>query len=354
MSESQPPSDSVAYLLNGLPSLLARRVLEQVLCFEPRARVFAIVHADDVDYVERTLMELEPAQQSRIELLTGDLTAIDFGLSGAEYLSLAQQVRRVHHVVTPSAIYADVANADAVGAALGREIVEFGRAASGLRAFVVYSSAEVNGDRSGTVLEEELEAGQAFPRPFARALALMERIVRGARDQLPAVVVRPTLLAGDSQTGECERTTPLYQLIEAVLSVPTTQVVRVPRDRAPLHLVAVDYVARAAYYAGRRQDTIGSTLHLTDTHPTTIEHLLDLVLDACGHERREKHSLGSRLQQPISDLSRACAALRGPHVFYDTRQMDRLLGQSGISCPPLGEYADKLVHFVQGRRKRHA
>lgn len=354
MSQSQPPLDTGAYLVNGLPSLLARRVLEQVLCFEPRAKIFAIVHADDLDYVERTLLELEPAQQARVELLTGEPTAIDFGLSGAEYLTLAQRVRRVHHVVTPSVVYADGANADEVGAALGREIVEFGRAATSLQAFVVYSSADVSGDRSGTVLEAELEAGQSFPRPFARALALMERRVRRAKDQLPAVVIRPTLLAADSQTGECERATPLYQLVEAALAVPPTQVVRVPQDRAPLHLVAVDYVARAAYYAGRRQDTIGSTLHLTDAHPTTVGHVLELVLDACGHERREKQNLGSRLQQPMSELSRACAALRGPHVFYDTRQMDRLLGQSGIGCPPLREYADKLVHYVQGRRKRHA
>jgi len=354
MSESQPPSDAVAYLVNGLPSLLARRVLEQVLCFEPRAKVFAIVHADDVDYVERTLAELEPVQQGRIELLIGDATAIDFGLSGAEYLALAQRVRRVHHVITPSAVYADGANADEVGAALGREIVEFGRAASGLQAFVVYSTAAVSGDRSGTVLEDELEMGQSFSRPFAQALALMERIVKNARHELPAVIIRPTLLAADSQTGECERATPLYQLVEAVLAIPPTQVVRIPQDRSPLHLVAVDYVARAAYYAGRRQDTIGSTLHLTDTHPTTLGHLLELVLDASGHERRERQNLGSRLPQPVSDLTRAFAELRAPSVFYDTRQMDRLLGQSGISCPPLRDYADKLVHFVQGRRKRHA
>jgi nucleoside-diphosphate-sugar epimerase len=171
---------------------------------------------------------------------------------------------------------------------------------------------------------------------------------------LPAVIVRPTTIAADSQTGECERTTPLYQLVDAVLSVPPTQIVRIPQDRAPLHLVAVDYVARAAYYAGRRRDTVGSTLHLADAHPTTVGHLLELVLDACGHERREKSSIASRLPQPVSDLSRACAALRGPHVFYDTRQLDGLLSQSGIACPPFREYADKLVHFVQGRRKRHA
>src|SRR5690606_22868459 len=94
MSESQPPSDSVAYLLNGLPSLLARRVLEQVLCFEPRARAFAIVHVDDFDHAERLLAQLESSQRARVELLRGDLTTIDFGLSGREYLSLAAEVRR--------------------------------------------------------------------------------------------------------------------------------------------------------------------------------------------------------------------------------------------------------------------
>src|SRR5690606_10209642 len=139
------------YLVNGLPSLLARRVLEQVLCFEPRARVFAIVHADDVDYTERQLSHLDESQRARVELLMGDATALDFGLSGAEYLALAREVNRVHHVLSATAVYTGASNALSMGAALGREVVEFGRAASRLRIFVLYSSAGVSGDRSGTV-----------------------------------------------------------------------------------------------------------------------------------------------------------------------------------------------------------
>src|SRR5690606_8436006 len=112
-------------------------------CFEPRARAFAIVHVDDFDHAERLLAQLESSQRARVELLRGDLTAIDFGLSGREYLSLAAEVRRVHHVISSSVVYVDSSNHADVGAALGREIIEFARAASALRACVIYSSALV-------------------------------------------------------------------------------------------------------------------------------------------------------------------------------------------------------------------
>lgn len=349
MSDSEVPSEVCCYLVNGLPSLLARRVLEQVLCFEPRAKVFSIVHADDIDYVQKTLVELEPAQRARVTLLAGDLSHLDFGLSGPEYIELTKRVGRVHHVVTQSSVYIDSANQESVGAALGREIVEFGRAATTLRSFVVYSSATVSGNRTGTVLESELFRSQGFDHPYDQALALMERVVQRASGEFPVVVVRPTTLAADSQTGECERTTPLYRLVDAIVALPEASTVRVPQDRSPLHLVAIDYVARAAYYVGRRPDTIGATLHLCDTHPTTVEYLLELLLDAAGHPRRESAAF-ARMQPPTSEWLRALQALKGPDVFYDARRTDQLLSKSGIACPSFQDYADKLVAFVKGRR----
>lgn len=356
ISEFEPRSDASTYLLNGLPALLARRVLEQILCFEPRARVFAIVHTDDIDFAERIVKELDVAQASRVSLLTGDLTALDFGLGGREYMELARWVHRVHHVVTPGTVYVDAANQALVGAALGRELVEFGRAAAALKSLVIHSSVGVSGDRSGTVMEDDLVHGQAFSNSFDQALALMECIVRRAKDQLPALVVRPALLSGDSQTGECERTSPLYQLVEAMLALPAAQPARVPNDRSPVHLVATDYVARAAYYLGRRADTVGHTFHLTDAHPTELSHVIRLLLAAAGHPSRDSMGagLGPRVQPPMSEWARACAKLRGPAVYYDARRAQEVLGPSTIACPAFEDYADKLVDFVRGRQAQKA
>jgi thioester reductase-like protein len=365
MTRANGSTDGVGYLINGLPSLLARRVLEQVLCFEPRARVFAIVHADDLEHTERLLTHLETSQRTRVELLCGDLTAIDFGLSGSEYLSLAARIQRVHHVVASGVVYADASNHFEVGAALGREIIEFARAASGLGTLVIYSSAGVSGNRTGTVLEQELVAGQTFAKPMDQALALMELMVRRSRREIPVVVLRPTLLAADSQTGECERTSPLYRLVDAILSLPKAQSIRVPRNSSPLHLVAVDYVARAAYYVGRKSPNAAEfeaappafgqacpTLHLADSHPTSISYVLNLLLDSCGQRKRGAAvgSINQTLQEPFSEWGRAVAQLSHPNVFYDTRQASSILGASGIVCPPFVEYADKLVNFVRGKR----
>src|SRR5690606_38676877 len=122
----------------------------------------------------RQLKGFDQSQRSRIELLSGDITALDFGLSRSEYLSLTRRVRRVHHIVASGSLFVDASNHSEVGAALGREILEFARAASFLESAIVYSSAGVSGDRKGTVLEDELVHGQSFPRPFEQALALME------------------------------------------------------------------------------------------------------------------------------------------------------------------------------------
>ena len=355
MSDSAVSGTTSAYLVNGLPSLLALRVVEQILCFEPRARVYAIVHEDDIDYTQRLLSELEGTQRSRVDLLPGNLASLDFGLSGSDYLLLASRVTRLHHIPAASNVFVDASNHTEMGAALGRELIEFARAASGLEVVVAYSSAAVSGDRTGTVLEGELAEGQGFSgqRHFEQALALMELMLQRAREEIPLVVLRPSLLAADSQTGECERTSPLFRLVDAILSLPEGQAVVVPSERAPLHWVAIDYVARVAYYLGRRRDSIHKTLHLCDEHPSLLVHVLELLLRASGHQPRPSMmgaGFNQRLQPPMSLWNRASAELAGPHVFYDARQARHLLQGSGIACPAFEDYAEKVVSFVRGKR----
>jgi thioester reductase-like protein len=342
-----------AYLVQGLPSVLARRVIEQVLCFEPRSRVYAIIHEDDADYTQKLLFEFESAQRSRVELIYGDLTAIDFGLAGSDYLLLANSVTRVHHIVAPSAVFVDGSNYSDVGAALGREIIEFARTASSLESLVVYSSAMVSGDRTGTVKEDELAQGQSFRGFFERALALMELMLLRTKGEVPAVVLRPTLMSADSQTGECERTSPIFRLVEAMLSLPEGAPLAIPSDRAPVHLVSTDYVARVAYYLGRRVDSIGKTLHITDKHPADLAHTLELLAKSAGQTARMSAmpaGLNQKLQQPVSGWSRLYNEIRGPRVFYDARQATALLNDCGIACPAFEDYADKIVSFVRGKR----
>lgn len=351
-SEAPPSSPAQHYLVTGVPCLLARRVVEQVLAFEPRCFVHALAHADDIDRAGSMLDGLDPQQRARVRLIGGDPVAIDWGLAGSEYLELAATVNRAHFVVHPRELAA-VRFAERYGAFLGRELVEFARAAAHLESAVVYSALAVSGDRTGTVGEDELYAGQSFKQDRDQALATMELMVRRQLGRLPFVVVRPARLAGDSQTGEFDPETPMGRLLEAIVQLKPQQVVRVIRARTPAYVVATDFVARAAYYLGRLEQARGKTFQLSEQHPRSLQNLVHLLLERSGHKgERIDASVDPRFGVSQAHFTRATQDVGSPNVFYDTRRSELVLEKSGISCPPLEDYADKLLTFARDKNAR--
>lgn len=351
-SEAPVSSPALNYLVTGLPSLLARRIVEQILGFEPRAFVHALAYRDDIDVADGFLDSLEPQQRARVRLIEADPVAIDWGLSGAEYVQLAGIVNRAHFVVHPRDLVGPE-SAENRGALLGREMVEFARSAADLDSAVVYSALSVSGDRSGRVRETELVENQSFKRDPDQCLAMMELMVRRQLDQLPFVVVRPARLAGDSQTGEFEHDTPMGRLLEAIARLSPAQVVRVVRARTPAYVVATDFVARAAYYLGRLDQARGNTFQLTEGHPRSLQNLVHLLLEHSGHEgERIDAGVDPRLGVTQGELTRASQDVGSPKVFYDTGTSEAVLSQSGIVCPPLEDYADKLLTFARNKNAR--
>ncbi|HEY4121597.1 MAG TPA: SDR family oxidoreductase, partial [Byssovorax sp.] len=192
----RPGFESVV-LVTGFPSQMARRMVREVLSREPRARLSAVVLSKFAAQARAAVAALAPDQAARVELLDGDAAAMDLGLSGAEYMRLAREVDRIHHVayVSYPGVDARVAQANVLAAA---EIVELGRTATNLRCLVFHSTAQVAGDRSGVVYESELDAGQGFRNVVEETRMRAESIARVAMARVPIAIVRPTAIVGDS------------------------------------------------------------------------------------------------------------------------------------------------------------
>src|SRR5206468_3845991 len=152
--------------------------------------------------------------------------------------------------------------ADAMNVRATREALELARAATHLRAFVHHSTVYVSGDRRGLVLEGDVDRGQK-PRNVVEATKLRaEKIVRRAAKDVPTIVLRPGTVVGDSVTGEVDRLDGPYLLVLVLLTSPADLAVPLPtHGDALLHLVPVDYVARAAVTIGRDPRAIGQTFH---------------------------------------------------------------------------------------------
>jgi thioester reductase-like protein len=357
-------SDDVV-LLTGLPSQLARAVASEIVRSDPRARIEAVVRSKFVEDARATLDELPAEQRRRVHVVEGDAAAIDLGLAGAEFKSLAREVTRIHHCAQVTYLGVDRKTAEHVNVGGAQEALEFAGSCEKLECLVFHSTALVSGGRRGVVLEDELKAGQSFRNVVEETKARAEKVVREAMGRLPIAVMRPATIVGDSRTGEVDRFDGPYLLILLVVTSPPDIALPLPgRGDEPLHLVPIDWVARASVALGRDPRARGRTFHLVDAQPLSARRVFELVARA-GGRRGPRGSIPANLAKAVLRAPGIDRIAKSPRAFletlttsvaYDARHTDELLASLGVpACPPLESYVDTLVEYVQERlRQRRA
>jgi nucleoside-diphosphate-sugar epimerase len=107
-----------------------------------------------------------------------------------------------------------------------RNVIAFARCAKRCPPGLVHvSTAYVSGERSGPILEDELDLGQIFANDYEATKARAESIVH--ESGLPAAIARPSIVVGDSATGAIGRFRNVYGLLKLIGSgqvtvLPTT------------------------------------------------------------------------------------------------------------------------------------
>jgi thioester reductase-like protein len=344
-------------LLTGFPSMLARAVCAEVLRQDEGACVRAIVQPKSIEHARELLGRMPPDERSRVELVEGDPAALDFGLSGAEYQALAQEVTRIHHCAQVTHPATDRKVAESVNVGGAREALEFARSCEHLACMVMHSTAHVAGDRRGVVREDELKAGQSFRSVVEETRARAEKLVQTEMDRLPIVVVRPATMVGDSRTGEIDSFDGPYLLVLLVVNSPQELALPLPGGgEQPLNLVPVDWVARAAVAIGRDPRAHGRVFHLVDPHPLTARRVFELVARAGGRPG-PRGSIPANLARAVLSVPVFERIARSPRalletlttpVTYDARNADDLCAALEIGeCPRLDTYVDKLVEYAR-------
>jgi thioester reductase-like protein len=345
--------------VTGLPSLAARAVCVDLVETSPGRRVHALVRSGSVGDAEASLADLPESKRARVNLVEGDAAAIDFGLSGAEFKALAREVTHLHHCAEVTHLGVDRKTAEHVNIGGTQEALEFARSCAHLQCMVHHSTAHVSGDRTGVVGEADLDAGQQFRNVVEETKARAEKVVRAAMTSVPVAVVRPATLVGDSRTGAVDRFDGPYLLILLVVTSPPDLALPLPgRGDDPLHVVPVDWVARAAVAIGSDPRGRGQTFHLVDPHPLSARRVFELAARAGGRPG-PRGSIPANLAKALlrapgidrfAKSPRALLDALTTSVSYDARQADALLGALGVpACPPLESYIDLLVDYVQQR-----
>ncbi|MCC6528013.1 MAG: SDR family oxidoreductase [Polyangiaceae bacterium] len=339
-------------LITGFPEVGARRLCAHLLAAEPQTFVYLVVLEKLLPQAAAVLESFPEAERRRVGVLAGDVAAIDLGLSGSEYRTLAREVGRIHHAAHVSYLGIDRQTAEYANVGGAAEVIELAKNAEALRCVVHHSTAHVSGDRKGTIYEEELDCGQGFHDFVQASRFKAEKLMRRAMRDLPIAIVRPTMMVGDSGTGEADRLDGPYLLVLLILGFPGEGAFPLPSggDR-PLDIVPVDYVAKAAHAIGRSPEGPGRTYHLASCEQLTAGQVFETIAQAGGRRTVKSHMppelVNALLHAPgVDRLMRSPRALVQQLVSgarYDRRNAEAILHGTGIECPKLADYVDTLV-----------
>jgi thioester reductase-like protein len=343
------------HLVTGYPGFLGKRLVRRLLT-DPRQRPKRLVLLVQPHHVAAAARDLASLPAPEAEIVEGDVTAMHLGLSGAEWKALAGELTDIWHLAAKTRLGPHVGDQRRVNVDGTRNVLELARAARRLERLTHFSTAFVSGQRVGVILEDELAVGQRFHNAYEETKFQAELLVRRAQSELPATVLRPSIVVGDSRTGEIDRFDGPYALAILLVASPLAVPLPLPGDAvAPLNVVPVDFVVDAAVAISRHPGGAGRTVHLVDPAPMSARRVYELIAARAGKKlpavSMPHRAFQALLQLPLLDrlsLTHRPAIEYVNHLaIYNCRTLLDLLDGTGIRCPPITSYLDRLIDFVQ-------
>jgi thioester reductase-like protein len=355
---AQAAPGGITALVTGYPLDVAKRTVRELVLRGDRVLVLARPKfaAEALEFGQRCV--LQGGGQGLVEVIEGDIVALDLGLPGAQLRRLHSEVEEIHHIAAIAYLGIPAGKMRQVNVEGLREVLEVALGMTQLRRVCVWSTAFVAGARSGLVREPELMVGQHFRNDYERTKAEAEVLARAAMAHLPITVVRPPIVVGDSRSGEVGKLDGPYLLVNAIVRAPPNRAVPLPgRGQYPLHVVPIDFAVRAALALTRHPDAVGGTFHLVDDRPLTARQLFDAVADAAQRPRPTvmlptalaKALLNLPLIRGRAKVERNFLEWFDTDVRFDDREARRMLQPLQIECPRVPEYVEALVRHVRER-----
>jgi thioester reductase-like protein len=342
--------------LTGFPGFIAGRLVRRLA--SAGARLLLMVQPAFFEQARQEIAQIVAAEQvsaNNLLILQGDITAENLGMSAFDLEAARKETTTIFHLAALYDLAVDRDHGLDVNVGGTRNVNAFARSLGKLRRYHYISTCYVAGRRKGVILESELHHQAGFRNYYEESKYLAELEVEALKSELPITIHRPSVVCGDSHTGETAKYDGIYYLIRYLLRMPRiVSLLNIGNRKVSLNLVPVDFVVEAMTVLAQDDRSSGKTLQLADPQPLTTHELFNEIA-------REINQSGSRVTVPAPlvqfSLSLPPApALTGlphhavPYFFlkqtYDTTQSMELLDAHCIQCPRFSSYVTTIVDFA--------
>jgi NAD(P)-dependent dehydrogenase (short-subunit alcohol dehydrogenase family) len=355
----------VSYFVTGATGFIGRHLVARLL--ERRdGDIHVLVREESTEKLD-ALIERWGAGD-RIKPVLGDIAEPDLGLS-QEDRSALQGVEHFFHLAAIYDMGADETRNALLNVGGTKNAVDL---ANALDAGVFHhvSSIAVAGLYEGHFTEDMFDEGQKLSHPYHRTKFEAEKLVR-ERVQGAWRVYRPSVVVGNSKTGEMDKIDGPYYFFKVIQKVRHAlpewfPLVSIEWGRT--NVVPVDYVAAALDEIAHQDGHDGQAFHIVDPEgaksgdvlntfarsahaPRTVmrvdKRMTDMLPKGVLHYAMQIPALKGVRRSVLADLGIPEEVIDyiGLTAKFDARDTKRALAGTGIEIPPLESYSDKLWDY---------
>ena len=333
--------------------MVGREILARAAADARFDRVICLVRPP-LDRFDALLAGLGLAGSGHVHALAGDVTEPDLGIADPAGLA---GITHVIHCAATVVFDHPLEEARRINVAGTESVLGLCRRLRRFERLDAVSTAYVAGKRVDLVREEELTHRRSFHNTYEQTKYECEQLLRAAMRDLPIAVHRPSIVVGDSRTGQTGSWKVLYWPLKVLARGRLPVVPYDPDGR--LDIVPVDFVASAVLALSRKADTAGGTFHLTagpgrDTtmgelashlsarlarrlpirvHPRWWRWLIRPVLMTTASEELRRTLRTGLVYRPYLEL----------RLQFETSASDAFLQPAGVLCPRVLDYIDTIV-----------
>lgn len=350
-------SFSESIFLTGFPGFIAERLVKRLA--KPDTQFFLLVQPQFIEKAARDVDRISNETGTPLEnfaIIEGDITRENLGISDEDLATVRDETTDVFHL---AAIYdLSVARDPAflVNVEGTKNVNKFVKSVTDLRRYNYISTCYVAGKRVGEIREDELEHDAGFRNFYEETKYLAEVEVEHLKSEIPTTIFRPSVVVGDSKTGETAKYDGIYSVIFYLRKFPSLlRLVNVGNKDVRLNLVPVDFVVEGIAVLSKDETAIGQTIALADPHPLTTEEICNAISEAMIGKKflltPPMKFVQWSLNLPFSPIFSGLPLSGVPYFFvpqtYDTNISGELLSKYSVACPNFKDYVKNLLKFVE-------
>ena len=358
------------YFITGASGFIGRRLVKKLLAREGSV-IYFLVRAAELNSLDALyeFWDFTPAEKARVLPVVGDLTEPGLGIAAVDRKKLGKKTTHFFHLAAIYDLTADAESQLKVNVQGTRNAVQFAESI-GAKHFHLFSSIASAGMFEGLFREDMFEEAEGLDHPYFKTKHDSEGIVR-RECSIPWRIYRPAIVVGDSRTGEMDKIDgPYYffKLIQKMRKMLPSWMPTIGIEGGRINVVPVDFVVKAVDHIAHLKGEDGKCFHLVDPTPMRVGDLLNTFARAAHapemtmrvnaalfsfipkHIRRALMALSPirRIQHAVmTDLGLPDDMLRFVNypTRFDCRETTRVLKGTGITVPPLEDYAWRLWDY---------